>query len=451
MIEYYELRKVDKEKVLILYLNYDYEFAGNFKDVSLLNRINSFIKDNKIKWNGNKVILVVGGLVLGSLVLGKIDFPNQNNNSEQFDYVSNIILNHYDENNQEVGYSQIQVKDPISITEEKENNIEENVKEEIKKDEIITNNSSNQNNNTSLGNNTTNSNTNNQVKDESPNTNNPSAPNESTPLKPVESKTMVTVYRSNGTVEQIELEEYIVGVVAAEMPASFNIEALKAQSIAARTYALKSIKEGKVLTDNEKTQSYKDNNQLLVMWGNSFDTYYNKVKKAVEATKGLVITYNGNYIEALYHSTSNGYTENAYEVFGYSYPYLTSVNSSWDINASSFLRQTNFTFDNLQKILGIDFNQDTLVEIISRTSSGRVSSIRINENYYTGIEFRNLLGLRSTDFDINIDNDKVIITTRGYGHGVGMSQYGANGMGNNGKSYVEILKHYYPGTTIKTA
>lgn len=441
MIEYYELRKVNKEKVLILYLSYDYEFASNLKGDSLLTRINNFIKINKIKWNGNKVILVVGGLVLGSLVLGKINVSGQANN-QKFDYVSNIILNHFDDDNNEIGYSKIETEGPIIVTEEKE--------ESTKIPEPNINN----NNNNSYNNTTNNSSTFNKVEEKPSNSTTPSTNptvQNTTPPQPVVPKTMVTIYRSNGTVQTLELEEYLIGVVAAEMPASFNIEALKAQSIASRTYALKSIKEGKALTDDVKTQSYKDNDQLRVMWGNSFDTYYNKVKKAVEATKGLVITYNDYYIEALYHSTSNGYTENSYEVFGYNYPYLTSVNSSWDINANSFLRQINFTFDNLSKILGIDFNKDTLVEIISRTPSGRVSSIRINENYYTGVEFRHLLGLRSADFDINIDNNQVIITTRGYGHGVGMSQYGANGMANSGKSYFDILSHYYPGTTIKTA
>ena len=434
MIEYYEIRKVDKEKVLILYLSYDYEFSSDFKGNTLLDRINNFIRVSKIKWKGNKIILVVGGIVLGSLVLGNINTPEKKT-IQKFDYISNVIINHYDENNNELGYSQIQIKDPIIIEEEKES-----VKEEKNnKEEITTNNIS------------INSNPNNvsPPKEESVTPTPPTDSSENiTEIEPI--KTYVTVYRSNGTIESIELEEYIIGVVAAEMPAAFNIEALKAQSVAARTYALKSIQEGKTLTDNEKTQSYKDINQLRVMWGNSFNTYYNKVKKAVEATKGLAILYNNNYIEALYHSTSNGYTESSYEVFGYSYPYLTSVNSSWDINASSFLREATFTFDNLQKILGIDFNQNTPVEILERNQSGRISSIRINENYYTGVELRNLLGLRSADFDINIDTDKVIITTRGYGHGMGMSQYGANGMGNQGKTFVEILKHYYPGTTIKT-
>ena len=283
MIEYYEIRKVNKEKVLVLYLSYDYEFGGNKKENSILNKINNFIKINKIKWNGNKVILVVGGLVLGSIVLGNVDIPN-NNYEQKFNYVSSIILNHFDEDNNEIGYSKVELPEPEIIIEEKEepiteeqNNIPNNNtnKEEIVKPTPPTNNNNNNNN---------------QIQ---------------------ENKTMVTIYRSNGTIETIELEEYIIGVVAIEMPASFHIEALKAQSIAARTYALKAIQDNKVLTDDVKTQSYRDKNQLKVMWGASFDTYYNKVKKAVEATKGLVITYNNQYIDALYHSTSNGYTESS--------------------------------------------------------------------------------------------------------------------------------------------
>jgi len=435
MIEQYEIRKVNKEQILILYLSYDYEFSNFLKGNTILDRINNFIRVSKMKWKGNKIVFVVGGLVLGSIILGKVNAPEQKH-AQKFDYISNIILNHYDDDDNELGYSQIQVKDPIIITEKKTNE-EDNQITDTKKEEITIN---------------TNTNSNTTVIPEKEKIEIPPPPTNgeiATPV-PKENKTYVTVYRSNGTIESIGLEEYIIGVVAAEMPAAFNIEALKAQSIAARTYALKSIQEGKTLTDDEKTQSYKDVNQLRVMWGNNFDTYYNKIKKAVETTKGLAILYNNEYIEALYHSTSNGYTENSYEVFGYSYPYLVSVISSWDINATSFLREVTFSFDNLQKILGIDFNQDTLVEILERNESGRISRIRINENYYTGIELRNLLGLRSADFDINIDSDKVTITTRGYGHGVGMSQYGANGMGNSGKTYVEILKHYYPGTIIKT-
>lgn len=423
MIEHYEIRDVNKEKILVLYLNYDYEFSSDFKHNNILMKINEFVKRNKIKWNGTKVILVVGGLVLGSLIINKIN-TKPNNYSTSYNYVSNVILNHFDEFNNEIGYSKIEIKDPIIILEEDKENQKEQEKiktkeETVKVQKPIINNNKNQ---------------------------------EKEAIKEEIKQNIVTIYRTNGNIEQIELEEYIVGVVAAEMPAAFNIEALKAQSIAARTYALKAIKEEKKLTDNEKTQSYKDINQLKELWKDDFSTYYNKIKSCVKSTEGQVLTYNGEYIEALYHSTSNGYTENSYEVFGNSYPYLITVPSIWDINATSYLRDKTFSFEEINNILGININKESLVEILEKTDSGRIISIKIDDNYYNGIELRNLLGLRSTDFDIFIDsiNDKVIITTRGYGHGVGMSQYGANGMANNGKNYKEILSHYYPGTILKT-
>ena len=406
MIEKYEIRKVDKEKVLVLYLSYDYEFGGSNNSTSLLNRINAFIKANKIKWDGNKVIIVVGGLILGTVVLGKINFDN---NSDSFNYVSNIILNHFNYDNNEIGYSKIDITEPIIITEEKEDDLEV-----VNEDPVIITNAK-------------------VVEKEEKQDNN-----------------LITLYRSNGTILNIELEEYVVGVVGAEMPASFNIEALKAQSVAARTYALKYLKENKVLTDDVKTQIYNDNNELREKWKDAFDFYYNKVKSAVESTKGQVMMYDNDYIEALYHSTSNGYTEDCYQVFGYSYPYLESVNSSWDLSATSFLRNVAYSFDEFSKLLNINFDRNTEVEILSRTDSGRVSSLRIGDNYYSGIDFRKILGLRSADFDIEVTPINVIITTRGYGHGVGLSQYGANGMANSGKAYVEILKHYYKGITIKT-
>lgn len=415
MIENYEIRDVHKEKVLVLYLSYDYEFSSDFEHNNILMKINNFLKRNKIKWSGNKIILVVGGLVLGSLVLGKIS--TKNNAPTSYNYVSNIILNHYDEFDNEIGYSKIEIKEPIIVVEK------EQPKVEIKEDVVQTQKPVINNNNT----------INKEQKEET-------------------KKTIVTIYRSNGNIEQLELEEYIVGVVAAEMPAAFNIEALKAQSIAARTYALKAMKEEKKLTDNEKTQSYKDVNQLKELWKDDFNTYYNKIKSCVKSTEGQVLTYNGEYIEALYHSTSNGYTENSYEVFGNSYPYLITVPSIWDINATSYLKDKKFSFEEINNILGININKESLIEVLEKTNSGRIISIKIDDNYYNGIELRNLLGLRSTDFDILIDsiNDKVIITTRGYGHGVGMSQYGANGMANSGKNYKEILSHYYPGTILKT-
>lgn len=264
-----------------------------------------------------------------------------------------------------------------------------------------------------------------------------------------EDKLKVTIYRSNGSILQIELEEYIVGVVAAEMPASFSSEALKAQAVVARTYALRRISNGEKLTDTVLTQAYIDINQMKTKWGSEFSKYYNKIKMAVEATEGAYITYKGSYINAVYHSTSNGYTEDAINVWNNSYPYLKSVESSWDKNVSSYEKTIMKDYENLLEITGLIVTENLEIKILSRNQSGRVEAVQVGDKIYTGVEFRNLLGLRSTDFDIKIIDNSVKITTRGYGHGVGMSQYGANEMAKQGYKYQDIIKHYYTGVQIK--
>lgn len=246
----------------------------------------------------------------------------------------------------------------------------------------------------------------------------------------------------------MDLEEYLIGVVGAEMPASFQMEALKAQAVVARTYALKLLASGKKLTDTVSTQVYKDNNELKKLWGNSYSTYYQKIKEAVTSTKGVSVYYQGNYINALYHSTSNGKTEDASMVWGNSVPYLKSVDSKWDVQASSYLREIKEDFTNVLNLLGISNDTNIQFEIISRDESGRVEKIKVGDKIFDGVTFRNLLKLRSTDFSIMVINNQVSITTKGYGHGVGLSQYGANGMAQEGYTYKEILKHYYTGVEV---
>lgn len=264
----------------------------------------------------------------------------------------------------------------------------------------------------------------------------------------VDTNTYITIHRNNGTILKLELEEYLIGVVGSEMPASFNIEALKSQAIVARTYALKRIKEGKKLTDTVSTQSYKDNNELKIMWGNDFDKYYNKVKTAVMNTKGIVLLYNNNYIDAVYHSTSNGKTEDAINVWGNNIPYLKSVDSNTDTQASSYKRCVSFTYEYLSNTLNTAITKYSNF-ILERNTSGRVNNIKINDIEIKGTTFRSLLGLRSTDFTIELTDKNIVITTYGYGHGVGMSQYGANGLANKGYTYEQILKHYYQNITLK--
>ena len=401
-----------KNETLYIDLNINYDF-GNFKNTktSFKKELKKFL--NSLKINFNKIVLTCSGVIIGSIILTNNNF----NNEVSMKYVPNIdtsipYIAHYD--NEE------KIDDNIIV-----NSDVNEVKENVNNSQIINNNVENPVNieHTNIDNTSTNNTTNSSVSE-------------------------ITVYRSNGSVINLNMTDYLIGVVSSEMPASFNLEALKAQSVLARTYALKAKQTGKKLTDTVSTQSYIDIDQMKNKWGNSFNTYYNKIKNAVENTNGEYLSYNGNYIEALYHSTNNGKTESSLDVFGNYYPYLISVSSEYDKNASSYLRTINMPLDAISNKLGLSLNNDSVISILSYTDGGNIKEININGNNFSGKKVRELLGLRSADFDISISDNNANITTRGYGHGVGMSQYGANGMANAGYSYKDILSHYYPGTTL---
>lgn len=267
-----------------------------------------------------------------------------------------------------------------------------------------------------------------------------------------ENKVLVRVMdRSTNEIKEMNLEDYIVGVVAAEMPASFHEEALKAQSVAARSYALYKINNSKKnydLVTDVTNQSYIDVSEMKSKWNNEFDNYYNKIKNAVKKTEDQIIIYNDKVIEAFYFSMSNGYTEESGLVFSENEPYLVSVKSSWDNESlNGYIKEQIFSREEFCKLLNISC-QSLEINDIERSSSNRVNKIVINKMEFIGTDVRKKLRLRSTDFNITLTLDKVIITTYGYGHGVGMSQYGANGMAKEGYSYQEILKHYYTGVNI---
>ena len=235
------------------------------------------------------------------------------------------------------------------------------------------------------------------------------------------------------------------------MPASFEMEALKAQAVAARTYAMYKKQTRNLDYDliiGTKDQAYKDNKTLLTQWGINFFTNFLKIREAVIATKNQVLTYNGEVINAFYFSMSNGYTENCELVFSQDLPYLNSVSSEWDnesLNNYTFV--TSLKKEDFCQKLEIDCNNIEIKDI-NRSSTNRILNITINNKVFKGTEVRSKLGLRSTDFDITVNENDISITTRGYGHGVGMSQYGANGMAKEGYKYEDILKHYYQNTEI---
>lgn len=249
---------------------------------------------------------------------------------------------------------------------------------------------------------------------------------------------------------KLNLEDYIVGVVAGEMPASFSEEALKAQAIAARTYAVYKMGTANKtydLTTDVSNQVYINDEEMHQLWKESYQKYFDKVKKAVEDTTGLIMNYDGKVISSFYFAISNGKTEDVAQVFGQSKDYLKSVDSSWDKEVKSFNKIVTFSKEEFCQKLAINCEK-IIIKDIKKSSSGRVNSININDKEFKGTKIRSLLNLRSTDFEIKVNN-LVEISTNGYGHGVGMSQYGANEMAKRGSNYEEILKHYYQNIEIE--
>lgn len=243
-------------------------------------------------------------------------------------------------------------------------------------------------------------------------------------------------------VERILIDDYLLGVVAGEMPASFEIEAIKAQVVASRTFVYSRL----LSVDNTtNTQVYLNDEQMKASWQNHYDEYKTKIQSAIKATKGEIITYQGECISALFYSSSNGKSENVENYFdGSPKAYLVSVDSPWDQKYdSSYQREKSFSKTQLDQFFG-DFNYSDM----TRYPSGRVQSITINGQVYSGRQIREKLQLASSDFTIEKKQNDFVFVTKGSGHGVGMSQYGAQGMAKEGYSYIDILKHYYQGIEI---
>ena len=257
---------------------------------------------------------------------------------------------------------------------------------------------------------------------------------------------------SKNIVETIPLEKYLIGVLSGEMPVSYEIEALKAQAVAARTYTLKRMESNKNNTfdivDTTDDQVYLDENYLKEYWKENYETYTKKIKQAVNETSGEYLTYDGKIIKAFFFSTSSGKTENCKDVFGENLPYLVSVSSTWDENSPSYSDYKEFTKEEFYNKLNLPYQEKLNIEI-SRNDTNSINTININGNILKGTDFRYELDLKSTNLEITEENKKIIITSKGYGHGVGLSQYGAQEMALKGYKYDEILKHYYQGIQFK--
>lgn len=265
----------------------------------------------------------------------------------------------------------------------------------------------------------------------------------------------VKLRRNDGTLQTLEMGEYLTGVLLGEVPADFEPEALKAQAVAARTYTAKAMAtggkhaDGSLCADPGCCQAYLTQEAYLSLGGSP--EAVEKIRSAEEDTGDLVLTYEGELIEATYFSCSGGITEDAKAVWGTEYPYLQSVDSPGEENAAHYRDQFSFTGEELQEKLGVTLTgaPATWFADTVYTAGGGVDTMVIGGQTYGGTQLRSLLGLPSTAFAVTIQGDTVTFATKGYGHRVGMSQYGADAMAVLGSTFAEILEHYYPGTRLE--
>ena len=261
-----------------------------------------------------------------------------------------------------------------------------------------------------------------------------------------ETKLTMRLRMPDGTTQEMDMDTYLVGVVAGEMPASFAPEALKAQAVVARTFTLRAFTtggkhgDGSVCTDSTCCQAYRGDLQ-----GESLQ----KITTAVLETSGQVLLYEGNLIEATYFSCSGGSTEDAVAVWGTDYPYLRATVSPGEEHATHYTDTVYFSKEEFSKAFGgLSGDAKHWIGFATYTAGGGVHSILIGGKEYKGTQIRTMLGLRSTVFTMTVEGERIKVTTKGYGHRVGMSQYGADAMAMNGSTYPEILAHYYQGTEL---
>ena len=272
------------------------------------------------------------------------------------------------------------------------------------------------------------------------------------------------LHEKTGEIEKLNIDEYLHGVVSAEMPANFHEEALKAQAIVARTYTIYKIEngskhEGADICDLASCcQAWISKENRFAKWNEpERESNWKKIVTAVEATKGQIITYEGKPINAFFHSNSGGSTETATNVWGgKNYPYLQTVATSGEDAYTQYSSNVTLTKDELIKKIKeyyseieINFFNENEIQILEKTESGRVKTIKFGNIQISGVEARTIFGLRSAKFTVKIDGDNVVFEVLGYGHGVGMSQTGADSMAKLGNDYQTIVKHYYTGVEIQ--
>ena len=277
--------------------------------------------------------------------------------------------------------------------------------------------------------------------------------------------TIKLLHTEDNKVEEISLDEYLYGVVSAEMPASFEEEALKAQAVVARTYTIYKIvnndgkhKDADICDSPNCCQAWISKEDRFARWDDAeAQDNWNKIVNAVNSTQGKIITYNGEPINAFFHSNSGGSTEAPIDVWGGSgYPYLQAVTTSGEDAYSQYSSEAEFTKQEFEDKIKeehsdfeIDFDEEDCIKIEEYTDGNRVKKIKVGNLELSGVEIRNIFGLRSANFEVSIEKDKIKFSVIGYGHGVGMSQTGADSLAKEGKTYEEIIHHFYTDVEIE--
>ena len=276
--------------------------------------------------------------------------------------------------------------------------------------------------------------------------------------------TIRLLHAKTGEVEELNIDDYLLGVVSAEMPANFEEEALKAQAVVARTYTVYTIQnnvgkhpDADICDDSGCCQAWITKEDRLNRWDESErESNWSKIENAVYSTAGEIITYEGNPINAFFHSNSGGKTEEVSNVWGGTdLPYLQSVETSGEDAYSQYASEVSFTKQEFETKVKeshsdftIDYNSPDCIKILEYTDGNRVKTVKIGNLELSGVEVRTMLGLRSANFDVVIDGDNIKFSVKGYGHGVGMSQTGADALAKQGSNYEEIIKHFYTSVEI---
>lgn len=275
--------------------------------------------------------------------------------------------------------------------------------------------------------------------------------------------TIKLLHHKTGEVEEIALDTYLYGVVSAEMPADYELEALKAQAVVARTYTIYKINNKKhenadICDDSTCCQAWVSKEDRLARWEeNKRESNWQKIEQCVNETKGKIITYENKPINAFFHANSGGTTELPVNVWGGSdFPYLQVVETAGEEGYNQYASEAEFSQDEvIEKLkskyedIQIDFSKDDEIQILEHTDSNRVKTVKFGNHELSGVESRTIFGLKSTNFEITKNENKIKFTVKGYGHGVGMSQTGADSIAKQGKNYEEIIHHFYSNVEIK--